>query len=144
MLWFQKQTINTRCFKSHKCFPKIRRLKWYVMRSPSLLTSVVCRTCLTDTLAWNEVEVLGVSKQNLNFLHKNPKAGVLSNTTSIMRLGIKSGRVANFKLKPISHEKGSLELQPRTSGRIQWSWAEPWEWPFAWQPSACGSFKQCS
>lgn len=69
----------------------------------------------------------GVSKQKLNFLHKVPRAGVLSAMPGIMRLLIKSGRAASFKLKPISPSRGSLELQPRTGGRILRSWAEPWD-----------------
>lgn len=60
----------------------------------------------------------GVFKQKLNFLHEVPGAGVLSAVPGIMRLLIQSGRAANFKLKPISPSRGSLEPQPRTSGRI--------------------------
>lgn len=54
----------------------------------------------------------------VEFLAQDRKSWGFKQYANIMRLLIKSGRVANSKLKPISPSRDSLELQPRTSGRI--------------------------
>jgi len=89
---------------------------------------------------------LGAFKQRLSFLHKVPRAGVLSNMPSIMRLLIKSGRVANFKLKPISHLEVHLNFSPQPveefCGAGLSLGADPLPGSPMFATKVCGHFKQ--
>lgn len=103
---------------------------WILKDNSAELMSQVWRTVTYE-------ERFGGFEAEVKFLAQDPKSWGFKQYANIMRLLIKSGKDANSKLKPISPSWGSLELQPKTSGKILCHWAEPWGWPFAWQPRVC-------